>query len=67
MPRMRGAWEDVPIGVRLTVSEVAAIVGINEQSVINRLTENAPRTKPKGFRVQKVSPRVTLIIRDRVE
>ena len=64
MPSNKGAWDAVPIGVRLTPDEVAKIVGITRDSVTNRFCPAQRRPMPQGFRLVAINSRIHLIIRD---
>ena len=50
--RNRGRWEAVPVGVRLTFTEAANIIGIRRTTLINAYTGLKARRKlPEGFHV----------------
>jgi hypothetical protein len=60
-------WDKVPYGVRLTLTEIASITGLQRESVayITRPSAQGRRKLPPGFEVIRSEPRIIFVIRHR--
>ena len=60
----RGSWDSVPFDVRLTLSEAAAIIGIDRRSLRSAYAgANPQRQMPTGFSFHMENGRAVFLIR----
>jgi hypothetical protein len=53
--------------VKLTLSEIATMIGLKRESVAAYARPSQGRALPRGFRIERESPHVIFIIRQREE